>query len=113
MEAAPVVCSFCGKNQDEVRKLIAGPYVYICDECIDRCNEIIEEECEEEQGPGEPPAPIDAFVNTAQCLLCSLPKGLDELVSLPERGFMCLACVDAVFEAADARRNVAPGRGDG
>ena len=39
-----LVCSFCGKSQDEVRKLIAGPTVYICDECIDLCREIIEEE---------------------------------------------------------------------
>lgn len=37
-------CSFCGKNQDQVRKLIAGPGVYICDECIELCNEIIEDE---------------------------------------------------------------------
>lgn len=37
-------CSFCGKGQDEVRKLIAGPTVYICDECVDLCNEIIAEE---------------------------------------------------------------------
>ena len=37
-------CSFCGKNQDEVRRLIAGPTVYICDECIDLCNDIILEE---------------------------------------------------------------------
>jgi len=37
-------CSFCGKNQEQVRKLIAGPGVYICDECIELCNEIIEEE---------------------------------------------------------------------
>ena len=35
-----LVCSFCGKSQDEVRKLIAGPTVYICDECIDLCNEL-------------------------------------------------------------------------
>ncbi len=39
-------CSFCGKSQDEVKKLIAGPAVYICDECIELCNEIIEEEYE-------------------------------------------------------------------
>src|ERR1051325_7406061 len=39
-----LVCSFCGKSQDEVRKLIAGPTVYICDECIDLCNDIIAEE---------------------------------------------------------------------
>ncbi|MDN8623856.1 MULTISPECIES: ATP-dependent Clp protease ATP-binding subunit ClpX [Corynebacterium] len=44
-ESADVLkCSFCGKSQKQVRKLIAGPGVYICDECIDLCNEIIEEE---------------------------------------------------------------------
>ena len=37
-------CSFCGKSQKQVKKLIAGPGVYICDECIELCNEIIEEE---------------------------------------------------------------------
>ena len=42
-------CSFCGKSQNQVRKLIAGPGVYICDECIDLCNEIIDEELKEEK----------------------------------------------------------------
>jgi ATP-dependent Clp protease ATP-binding subunit ClpX len=46
-------CSFCGKSQDEVRKLIAGPTVYICDECIELCNEIIAEESEERFVPGK------------------------------------------------------------
>ena len=46
-------CSFCGKSQDEVRKLIAGPTVYICDECIELCNEIIAEETEERFVPGK------------------------------------------------------------
>jgi ATP-dependent Clp protease ATP-binding subunit ClpX len=40
-------CSFCGKNQNEVNKLIAGPSVFICDECVDLCNEIIRDELEE------------------------------------------------------------------
>ena len=40
-------CSFCGKSQKQVKKLIAGPGVYVCDECIDLCNEIIEEELSE------------------------------------------------------------------
>ncbi len=43
-EKGQLKCSFCGKNQDQVRKLVAGPGVYICDECIELCNEIIEEE---------------------------------------------------------------------
>src|ERR1041385_7619351 len=44
-----LVCSFCGKSQDEVRKLIAGPTVYICDECIDLCNDIIAEEVDHDE----------------------------------------------------------------
>ena len=42
-------CSFCGKSQDEVKKLIAGPMVYICDECIGLCNEIIQDEVKKER----------------------------------------------------------------
>jgi ATP-dependent Clp protease ATP-binding subunit ClpX len=44
-----LVCSFCGKSQDEVKKLIAGPSVYICDECVSLCNEIIQEEYEQKE----------------------------------------------------------------
>src|SRR4029077_16688669 len=54
-------CSFCGKSQNDVRKLIAGPTVYICDECIELCNDIIAEEGEEEKC-GEtrrPPTPAE------------------------------------------------------
>ena len=47
-DAKELCCSFCGKSQKEVRKLIAGPSVYICDECVELCNEIITEEYERE-----------------------------------------------------------------
>lgn len=64
-------CSFCGKSQDEVRKLIAGPSVFICDECVDLCNDIIREEIqdapEQEEGdhlptPAELSAALDEYV---------------------------------------------------
>jgi ATP-dependent Clp protease ATP-binding subunit ClpX len=63
-------CSFCGKSQEDVRKLIAGPTVYICDECIELCNDIISEELEEERGrdlgdipkPAEIKAILDQYV---------------------------------------------------
>ncbi len=48
-----LLCSFCGKSQDEVKKLIAGPSVYICDECIQLCNEIIDEEYSQEGKEGD------------------------------------------------------------
>jgi ATP-dependent Clp protease ATP-binding subunit ClpX len=56
-------CSFCGKSQKQVKKLIAGPGVYICDECIDLCNEIIEEELAEssELGLDHLPKPREIF----------------------------------------------------
>ena len=46
---ANLSCSFCGKSQKEVKKLIAGPTVYICDECIELCNDIIAEEYSQEE----------------------------------------------------------------
>src|SRR6516164_7790726 len=64
-------CSFCGKNQKEVKKLIAGPTVYICDECIGLCNDIIAEEIEKEEQsyglqavpkPAEIKAVLDEYV---------------------------------------------------
>ncbi len=56
-------CSFCGKSQKQVRKLIAGPGVYICDECIDLCNEIIEEELHEtsDAAPDRLPKPQEIY----------------------------------------------------
>lgn len=55
-------CSFCGKSQNEVRRLIAGPSVYICDECVDLCNDIISEETqvsEEQESSGGLPVPTE------------------------------------------------------
>jgi ATP-dependent Clp protease ATP-binding subunit ClpX len=63
-KGSDLLCSFCGKSQDEVKKLIAGPSVYICDECIGLCNEIIAEEYEKEESHlGEKiPKPADIKV---------------------------------------------------
>ncbi|HJP03783.1 MAG: ATP-dependent Clp protease ATP-binding subunit ClpX [Gammaproteobacteria bacterium] len=68
-------CSFCGKSQHEVRKLIAGPSVFICDECVELCNDIIREELDDrsEQGQAKLPKPqeikgvLDEYVIGQQC----------------------------------------------
>ncbi len=62
-------CSFCGKTQDQVRKLVAGPGVYICDECIELCNEIIEEELygeADEAAPRSLPKPHEIYETLCQ-----------------------------------------------
>jgi hypothetical protein len=69
-----LVCSFCGKGRDEVRKLIAGPQVYICDECVDLCDDILEQE-------QEPLSTEDKASST----LCHLPTPIGELLPIPER----------------------------
>jgi ATP-dependent Clp protease ATP-binding subunit ClpX len=58
-------CSFCGKSQNDVRKLIAGPTVYICDECIELCNDIIAEEWEEEKSREIRSLPKPSEIKTA------------------------------------------------
>tara|TARA_B100000989_G_scaffold59140_1_gene40309 strand:- start:12 stop:1256 length:1245 start_codon:yes stop_codon:yes gene_type:complete len=62
-DTSKLTCSFCGKNQDDVRKLIAGPSVYICDECVDLCNDIIDEEVKSDGKSklDELPSPMEIF----------------------------------------------------
>ena len=56
-------CSFCGKSQHEVRKLIAGPSVFVCDECVELCNDIIREEMQEKSSTGEDKLPTPKEIN--------------------------------------------------
>src|SRR5258705_10938322 len=81
-----VQCSFCGKTQDQVRKLVAGPSVYICDECIDLCDEIIAEEYAQEVQQQENQPASEQSVSLAGnllCIVCRLPKSIAEGVFVP------------------------------
>ena len=80
MRRGKLYCSFCGKSQDQVRKLIAGPRVYICDECIQLCNEILEEEL------GREPA-----INVPVPKPAEIKRVLDEYVIGQERAKKILA----------------------
>ena len=70
-------CSFCGKSQHEVKKLIAGPSVFVCDECVDLCNDIIREELlevspEEEQEHLPTPREITEDSSRLLCYFCRM-----------------------------------------
>ena len=77
---AHLKCSFCGKSQDQVRKLIAGPGVYICDECIDLCNEILDEELLDNQAKTNNSQPVKKKL-TSENPKKSIPL---ELTSIPK-----------------------------
>jgi len=97
-----LICSFCGKNQDQVRKLIAGPSVFICDECVDLCNKILEKDSERETPAGEPPREGTIFNLEASCALCHVRKPSEELLAVPDRGLICTVCLDAVRAATES-----------
>ena len=79
---AHLKCSFCGKSQEQVRKLIAGPGVYICDECIDLCNEILDEELVDVQGGGSRHGVQESSRKTAPTKKVSKP--IPTLASIPK-----------------------------
>ena len=94
-------CSFCGKSQNEVRKLIAGPSVFICDECVDLCNDIIREEIQESVSPdAEEKLPIPKEINDI----------LDEYVIGQARAKRVLSV--AVYNHYKRLRQDAPRTGD-
>ena len=99
-----IQCSFCGKTQDQVRKLVAGPDVYICDECIDLCDEIIAKEYAQEmqQQENQPAAEQGtALAENPLCIVCRLPKDIAEVVFVSERGPVCTVCIAAIRAATD------------
>ena len=73
-QADKLNCSFCGKVQDEVKKLIAGPSVYICNECVDLCNDIIEEEIknDEESPYDQSLSPLEIYNQLDEYVICLL-----------------------------------------
>lgn len=76
-------CSFCNKSQREVHKLVAGPSVYICDECVAICNDVVVGKADE-----------------GVCLVCRHGHAKADCVLVPDRGPVCRKCVDRIREAA-------------
>ncbi len=104
-------CSFCNKSQRDVKKLIAGPNVQICDECVDICLDIISHEKGDQarssaiEGHIEPSGRAWPLPGTLLfCGLCRTPTTLEQSLAVPDRGIICAGCVGA-FEAALAERN--------
>ena len=83
-------CSFCGKSQHEVRKLIAGPSVFICDECVELCNDIIREELEDSGETGQDKAlakPFDVAVCQGQVYISDTVRRAVMVFDVPGQRF--------------------------
>ena len=77
-------CSFCNKGKDTVRKLIAGPKAFICDECVEVCRQTIEQETEDSSGVSK------------LCPVCRKLMPLAQMVSVSKASEVCRACVAAI-----------------
>jgi ClpX C4-type zinc finger protein len=105
-EESPILrCSFCNKSQAQVRALIAGPNVFICDECVDICRDILDPAI-----GGTVEAAIREALLTKEdapsalvlrCNLCRLPTPVRQLTRIPQRGAVCHACIDAIRQVID------------
>jgi hypothetical protein len=95
--AKTVSCSFCSKNQDEVRKLVAGPSVQICDECVDLCRNILAED--RDNGPKA--ASQLSVADSRLCGICMEERESDELIFLPHAAYMCASCLEEMQSVRD------------
>ena len=99
-DAKPAACSFCGKSQNEVRKLVAGPSVHICDECIELCKNILIEELDTGSGRKDKSGKAKHRENRL-CGICMEERESDELIFLPHAAYMCAGCLEDIQAVRD------------
>jgi hypothetical protein len=90
-----LTCSFCGKSQNEVRKLVAGPSGHICDECIELCKKILVEEADTGSERNSKSAKPTSRENRL-CGICMEERESDELIFLPHAAYMCAGCLEDI-----------------
>jgi hypothetical protein len=103
-------CSFCHKKQDKFRKLIAGPNVYICDECVSVCVDIIADDhrmtgsAKHEPRAKAKPWVHDSSGSTAGCTLCGVAVPVEDALLVENRGVLCPGCIAAIQTAVAEQR---------
>lgn len=101
-EVAISSCSFCGKEQHEVRKLVAGLSVFICDECIGLCSGIIAEEDKPDVARAASSKGSDGNPKAERlCGICMEPRETEELIFLPHTAYLCATCLDEIQTVRD------------
>jgi hypothetical protein len=99
-DARHPICSFCSKHQGEVRQLIAGPSVHICDECVELCKDIIAQEIDTGDGVKRKTAKTKSK-ETRLCGICMEPRETDELIFLPHAAYLCAGCLEDIQAVRD------------
>jgi hypothetical protein len=94
-------CSFCGKGQSEVRKLIAGSSVHICDQCVRLCNDIVTEELDPDHPVNNTKASKAKSKEDRLCGICMEARETDELIFLPHAAYMCAGCLEDIQTVRD------------
>jgi len=99
-------CAFCKKSTDDVRYLVEGPGVNICDECVAVCVDLIADRDRAKRGlptVGREGVPPPAWSARLHCSLCRMPVIIQDTIPVEQRGLLCRECIAAVQAAAAAR----------
>jgi hypothetical protein len=96
-------CSFCGKDQFQLRKLVEGPHALICADCVEECADIISDDRGEVSGE-DAPGRIVGSVATARCSLCRTPARAADLVTVDTRGAVCDTCLTVLASVVRERK---------
>ena len=94
-------CSFCGKNQKEVRKLIGGPSVHICVECVNLCTDIVSQEADVDDAETIAKTASAKSKEDRLCGICMEARETDELIFLPHAAYMCAGCLEDIQKVRD------------
>jgi hypothetical protein len=94
-------CSFCGKDQSAAKKLIAGPSVFICDDCVELCHRIVRQKVklQEKSKPSQRPKKRERL-----CGICTEPHDENKLIFLPHAAYMCGECLEAIQTLREQKR---------
>jgi len=87
--SAALTCSFCGRNEDQVRKLLAGPVFYICDGCVEFCTDILAEECDEEDR-----GQVASDGETHTCSFCGKDEDQVRKLIASSGVYICDECIE-------------------
>jgi hypothetical protein len=103
-EPREISCSFCAKEQHEVQRIIEGPSVHICDQCVKLCSDMLEKHPEPDSQLATESTDTDLDSNAERlCGICMQPRADDELVFLPHAAYLCAECLEVVQAVREKR----------
>ncbi len=100
-------CSFCSKDQYQLRRLVSGPDVNICEDCVEVCADIMADDRSSSGAGADSDGPVVGSIVAARCSLCRTSTPATDLITVDTRGALCESCL-SVIESVLRKRSAEP-----